>query len=240
MPEKRSAVEPRLVTRRRLLSMFDDYEMRAVGSLRVSSLLPGDLPGEGWEWLPRSAVESGTGLVLVDMAGERSAIAPPFPVTEAGEHSGFDRVRELLNHPRTVALVLLRLGSYAVGVAEDEHVAVSKTGGRYVKGRHRAGGQSQRRFERNREKWVRELFDEVCEVSRSRFEAYEKPIDWLALGGDRQVLGQFMNRCRMPRDLAERTLPWRPPIDKPGRSELESAVTAVWSSRMYSPPATVD
>ncbi len=77
MPEKRSAVEPRLVTRRRLLSMFDDYEMSAGDSLHVRSLLPDELPGEGWEWLPRSAVESGTGLVLVDRRAKRRCTAVP-------------------------------------------------------------------------------------------------------------------------------------------------------------------
>ena len=136
-------------------------------------------------------------------------------------------------------MILLRLGHYAVGIAEDERLVASKTGGRYVKGRQRQGGQSASRFQRNREKWVRELFDAAGKVARSQFSEYPKQIDWLVLGGDRQVLGQFLKRVELPLGLGERISAWRVPVERPGQAALEDAVISAWSSRLYEPPAAL-
>lgn len=204
--------------------------------------LPGGAPVSGWEWLPKSARESGTGLFLVSQSVQgrdespRLAIAPPFPLTEPGE-SSFEEIRSLLSHRWTVAVILLRLGHYAVGVADDERLVVSKTGARYVKNRQRQGGQSAARFARNREKWIQQLFDEAGEVAASRFTEFGRHIDWLALGGDRQVLSQFMKRVKLPGGLADRVLPWQLPVDRPRRDALESAVHDAWASRIYEIPA---
>jgi peptide subunit release factor 1 (eRF1) len=143
----------------------------------------------------------------------------------------------LLRHKWTVAIILLRLGHYAVGLAEDERLIVSKTGARYVKNRQRQGGQATNRFVRNREKWIQELFDEAGQVARSRFEQYDGRIDWLALGGDRLVLAQFLKRVRLPAGLEDRLLPWQVPVERPGRSAMESAVRDAWASRVYESPA---
>ena len=145
----------------------------------------------------------------------------------------FRALRAHLAQPVTVGIILLRLGYYAVGVARDEGLVVTKTGSRYVKGSHRAGGQSANRFKRNREKWIREFFDEACDVARTRFAQSPGPIDWLALGGDRQVLYRFLKRCPQLSDLAGRTTPWPVPVNRPGRTALNDAVRYVWSSRVW-------
>ena len=59
----------------------------------------------------------------------------------------------------TVAVVLVRLGGYAVGVFEGEQLVASKVGSRFVKGRHKKGGSSANRFRRRREEQERELID---------------------------------------------------------------------------------
>ena len=78
---------------------------------------------------------------------------PPFPPLERpGVRDGFDPA-PLLEHAardRVVAVLLVRLGGHAAGVFSGRRLVDSKVGTRNVHGRHRAGGSSQRRFERMR------------------------------------------------------------------------------------------
>ncbi|MDA0676912.1 MAG: Vms1/Ankzf1 family peptidyl-tRNA hydrolase, partial [Chloroflexi bacterium] len=97
--------------------------------------------------------------------------------------SAISPLSDLLAHHWTVAIILLRLGHFSFGIAEDEKLGVHKAGGRYVKNRQRKGGQSAARFVRNREKAIQQLFDEVAEVALSRIQAHEGNIDWLGFGG---------------------------------------------------------
>ena len=229
--------QPRLLSRARLIRRLDEVE-ESGGPVFLDMTPPG-APIAGWDWLPRAAVESPAGLALIEYYydGQRHeiAVAPPFPITAASEDDGISALREHLARPVTVGIVLLRLGYYATGVARDEDLVVTKTGSRYVRGGHRAGGQSANRFRRNREKWVREFFDEACEVARTRFAQSPGPIGWLALGGDRQVLSRFLKRCSYLSGLAERRTPWPVPVNRPGRDALDGAVRHVWSSRVYGP-----
>lgn len=199
-----------------------------------------DRPGlTDWEWLPKSFQESESGLVLVSGPELRLAISPPFPMQPPGTTSpgaDFARLREDLAKRRTVAVVLLRLGAYAVGVIDDGELVASKTGTRYVHGRHRAGGQSQRRFERNREQWIRALFDRVCRVAQDRFKPYEGRIDHLALGGDRHVLARFMKACEALHALEDRLLRRTTPVERPGLGALRQACDSIWESRVVTAP----
>jgi hypothetical protein len=220
------------MTRARLLRLIEEWALNPSVAPRARCLPPGFDAGPEWEWLPESARRSGTGIALVSLPdGRQAAIAPPFPFEAAGE--GMQCLRDHLTGARTVGIILLRLGHYAVGVGDDEALLVPKAGHRYVHGRHKAGGQSQHRFEHNREQWVRELYDEVCEVAASRFREFGRPLDWLALGGDRFVVGGFRARCESLAGLRDRVLPWRIPVDRPGADALRGAVAAVWSSRLY-------
>ena len=190
--------------------------------------------GTSWlnvvDLLPHS--EAGVGLFL----GEDRAVAvlPPFPLPDPMGRSGAYVVPlvDLLESRFVTGVVLLRLGRYAVGVLRGERLVASKTGTRYVKRRHRAGGSSQRRFERSRERLVRELFDKTCEVSRTVLSPYETEIDYLLTGGERHTLNRFVKRCRYMQDLAPRTLRRVLDVDRPGQRALEGAVTEVWKSRV--------
>ena len=225
------------LTRRSLLRLLAGIEDEFQCGGDVAFLAAGDVPDCGWEWLPDAARRSKTGLALVRGRTFEVAIAPPFPMDLAPDREKQDGplgpLRDLLVRERSVAVVLLRLGAYAVGILRDGRLVLSKTGTRYVHGRHRAGGQSQRRFERNREKWVRELFDEVCDVCRSRLGPHTGELQHLALGGDGHVLGQFLKRCEWLAPLAGRLLPVPVPVRRPGLAALRRAGEAVWSSRVY-------
>ncbi len=225
----------RLLSRERLLRRMDYLETGTRG-ISVTMCPPGSEFGPDWDWLPQQARRSQAGLALVEYGTDSSArlaVAPPFPILEPVSGPGMAALEDLLAEPRTVGIVLLRFGHYAVGVAHDETLLVTKSGSRYVKGGHRAGGQSANRFRRNREKWIREFFDEACGVAQARFEQSERRIDWLALGGDKHTVGRFLKRCPALSDLADRTTPSWVPTHRPGRGELDEAVRFIWSSTVY-------
>ena len=225
------------LTRRSLLRLLAGIEDGLQDGGDVAFLAAGDVPGSGWEWLPGAARRSKTGLALVRSRTFAVAVAPPFPLDRASDRprpgGPLGPLRDHLVRERSVAVVLLRLGAYAVGILRDGRLILSKTGTRYVRGRHRAGGQSQRRFERNREKWVRELFDEVCDVCRSRLGPHTGQLQYLAIGGDTHVLGQILKLCEWLAPIAGTLLPTLVPVSRPGLAALRRAGGAVWSSRVY-------
>ncbi len=249
MPVDSVTTAPRLVHRSQLLEKLIDWEIAAGGEFVVELRPAGYTLPEEWEWLPKSARNSETGIILVSSEVKPphplpspaprplplAALMPTFPIIAASESDSFDTLRSFISEPVTLGIILLRLGHFAVGIAENGQLVTTKTGSRYVKGQHRKGGQSSSRFRRNREKWIRELFDQAGEIARSRFRDYPGRIDHLALGGDRVVLGQFLKRVKLPADLAERVLPVRLPVTRPGRDALDSAVHDAWSFRVFEP-----
>ena len=197
---------------------------------------PGLIPG--WEWLPPAANSSANGLVLVSGPARQVAFGPPFAIDikdgdRLADGPHFGPLVESLNKRRMVAFILLRLGAYAVGVADNERLIDSKTGTRYVKGRHRKGGQSQRRFERNREVWISRLYDRVCKTATDRFSPYIDDLDSLAIGGDRHVLEGFIRRCGFAEQLRRRLLTFEVPVDRPGLKSLERAVIRAWGCHVW-------
>lgn len=235
-------VRQKLVRRQEVRRILADLGTEPGLSLTIRALLPGAWPGDEWAWLPRSANGSETGLVLISgqtppsPPAPKLALAPPFPLAEDGSWSTTGPFESELDRPWTVAIILLRLGHYAFGIAENERLVVSKAGGRYVKNRQRQGGQSAMRFQRNREVWIQQLFNEVTEVATSRINTYARPIDWLVFGGDRVVISRFKSALSLPDGLHERSLPWQVPVERPGRAELERAVVSSWSYRVWAPP----
>jgi hypothetical protein len=176
--------------------------------------------------------ETGLGVFLGD---DRAVVVlPPFPLSDyvgrPGAHVA--PLVELLASQTVSGVVLLRLGRYAVGVLRGDELVASKTGTRHVKSRHRAGGSSQRRFERSRERLVRELFDKTCEVARAVLSPYEAEIEYVLTGGERHTLGRFVKRCRYMRDLGPRTLGRVLQITRPGQRALEGVAAEVWKSRV--------
>jgi peptide subunit release factor 1 (eRF1) len=162
------------------------------------------------------------------------AVSPPFPLAEYTGRPGTHvaPLVELFASEIVIGILLLRLGRYAVGVLRGDELVASKTGTRHVKSRHRAGGSSQRRFERSRERLVRELFDKTCEVARAVLSPYEAEIEYVLTGGERHTLGRFVKRCRYMRDLDPRTLGRVLQITRPGQKALDGVAAEVWRSRV--------
>jgi hypothetical protein len=145
------------------------------------------------EGAPGRAVYLG-GRVRIEAAEETLTVTPPFGLEHEGEHEpvAVAPLLDALAADHTVAALLVRLGGFAVGVFEGEHLTVSKTGSRFVKGRHKKGGSSANRFRRRREGQERELVDEAAAQAARVLVPWQGRIEHVALGGDRAAVGRVL------------------------------------------------
>ena len=121
-------------------------------------------------------------------------VTPAFGLDHEGE---YDVVRagpllDALEAEPTVAVLLVRMGGYAVGVFEGERLVASKVGTRFVKGRHKKGGSSANRFRRRREEQERELIDAAAEEAARVLGPWRNRVEHVALGGDRSAVGRVL------------------------------------------------
>jgi len=111
--------------------------------------------------------------------------------------------------PRTVGVLLVRLGGYAVGVftGYPPALADSKTGSRLVHGRSAAGGWSQHRFARRREKQVNEALAAAADAAAAVFgrQPGAAGFDALVLGGDKRAVAELRDDPRLAPYLARAT-----------------------------------
>jgi hypothetical protein len=120
---------------------------------------------------------------------------PPLAPCPDGMAGGEDAaVRALAEHAvrsRLVGVLLVRLGGYAAGVFDGERLIASKVGSRLVHGRSAAGGWSQHRFARRRDKQAREAFEDAANVAVRVLGPHLAGLDAVVLGGDRRALDQL-------------------------------------------------
>ena len=238
MTKTNQSYRERFLIRSRLIDYLEDLNTSTsyVTDTLYVSPHPGIIPE--WEWLPAAALNSPNGLVLVNCPSKQVAFGAPFAIEiddddRMADGPYFAPFVESLTRRRTIAFVLLRLGAFAVGVAKDEKLVSSKTGTRYVKGRHRKGGQSQRRFERNREVWIARLYDKLCKTARDRIGPFERDLDAVAIGGDGHVLEGFTKHCKFADGLRARLPNIEVGVDRPGLKSLEQAVINAWGCHVW-------
>ena len=119
---------------------------------------------------------------------------PPFPpLTGKGVEGLLAHVRR----DRVVAVLLVRLGGHAAGVFSGRRLVDSKVDNRFVKGRHKKGGSSQRRFERRREEQARMALEQAADTAARVLLPHKADLDALVLGGDRAALREVMADVRM-------------------------------------------
>jgi peptide subunit release factor 1 (eRF1) len=125
---------------------------------------------------------------------------PPFPpLSSTGTREGFDPA-PLLEHAardRVVGVILVRLGGHAAGLFSGRRLVASKVGSRNVHGRHRAGGSSQRRFERRREGQARVALEAAADVAARVLLPHLPDLDAVVLGGDRRALAEVLEDSRL-------------------------------------------
>ena len=163
-----------------------------------------EIPPERLErWLGRWTEQHGeiagerTGperLTLTAADGAVLECDPPFPPLEGKGVAG------LLAHvgrERVVGVLLVRLGGHAAGVFSGRRLVDSKVDSRFVKGRHRKGGSSQRRFERRREEQARMALEQAAGTAARVLIPHRADLDALVVGGDRAALREVMEDVRM-------------------------------------------
>jgi len=103
---------------------------------------------------------------------------------------------------RTVGVLLVRLGGYAVGVfaGSPPRLVSSKTGSRPVHGRSAAGGWSQHRFARRRDNQAATALRAAADAAVSIFAQHH--LDQLVLGGDKRSVAGIRGDPRLARYLA--------------------------------------
>jgi hypothetical protein len=127
---------------------------------------------------------------------------PPLPAGAAeatGVADAAERIRAHARSARTVGVLLVRLGGYAAGVftGPSAQLAASKVGARLVHGRSAAGGQSQQRFARRREKQSSEALGAAADTAAAVFGQFGGKLDAVVLGGDRRAIAPLRDDPRL-------------------------------------------
>jgi len=232
--------------RTKMLGFLDELE--AAGGGAKSVYLPPGLPLPEVESLVRAVVDreaipprltelasgSETGAVLFWGPPRRCLILPPIPVTEKYLTPGYDvePVRSMLQHDFKLALILVRVGAYAVGVCQGEELIASKVGTGLIHARHKKGGSSQRRFERHREKQLEQFLDRACARVCERLGPHAGTLDYVVYGGARSTILSLRKRCPFLQQFDQRTLPPLLDIPEPRKAVLDTAIGQVWSSSL--------
>jgi peptide subunit release factor 1 (eRF1) len=172
----------------------------------------------------------------VVFAGERGGdlIVPPFPVTESHILLNCypDPLRELMSREIGIAVILIRMGEYAIGFFKGETLVASRVGTGNIHSRHRQGGSSAHRFERHRDKQIEEFFTRVCRQTRERLEQYVGEIEWLIYGGTKETVAEFRSQCEYVSQLDDRVIDRLLNVREPKQDTLEAVIHDLWSSRV--------
>lgn len=175
-----------------------------------------------------------TGAFLFWGVTQKYLISPPFPLKEKYITSGYDVVPllSMLKPENTIGIVLVRIGSYSIGICHGEKLIHHFTGTGLVHGRHRQGGSSSARFQRRRQDQTHHFLERVCEHAREKLEPYAKSMNYLVYGGARTTILQLQKQCPFLQRFDDQLLPPLLEIPDPKFSVLEKAVTDIWSSRI--------
>jgi hypothetical protein len=234
-------VNQRRLSRRSLAGFLDEMAARP-GEAASLYLPPGaeietelgrlDMPPEIREQAAGYIEKSATGTAVFWGEAVRCLVLPPFPVTGPAFAATLDEkpLRELLAPDYSIALVLVRLGAYTVGVAAGEKLVSSKVGTGNIHGRHRKGGSSAHRFERHRDKQMEYFFTRLCQHAREHIEPHARELEYIVYGGARETIRLLLKQCDFLGRLQVPELPPLLDIAEPRRAVLEKALSRVWTS----------
>jgi Actinobacteria/chloroflexi VLRF1 release factor len=147
-----------------------------------------------------TALDDRRAIAIVRAAdGSAAACHPPFPpLSVSATGSGADLAAHA-SADRTVGVLLVRLGGYAAGVfaGGPPRLVASKVGSRLVHGRSAAGGTSQHRFARRREKQAREALEAAADNAATVFGGFGSVLDAVVLGGDKRSMAGLRDDARL-------------------------------------------
>ena len=180
-------------------------------------------------------LRSPTGVVAFRVGNAGVAVLPPFPLNDmwTGDIIYDWPLRTMLSSQLTIGVALVRLGRYAIAVYEGQKLVASKTDTRYVKGKHHAGGTSQRRFQRVRENQIHRLYAEASGVLEAQWRPWADRFDYVVLGGEAATVNGFVQECRMLSRLSAITLERRLDVREPNRASLDEVGAMLYQCRLY-------
>ena len=160
----------------------------------------------------------------------RLVVTPTFGLAHEGtyEEVHVGPVLEAIAEDHLVAVLLVRLGGYAVGIFDGEQLVTSKVGSRFVKNRHKKGGSSSNRFRRRREEQAKALIEEAADVAA----AVLTPTPFSALGGDRSAVDGVLAAKRELAWLRERAIPHFLTVPEPRLRVLEALPYDLYAVRV--------
>jgi hypothetical protein len=176
------------------------------------------------------------GAVRIESASENILVRPSFGLAHTGSYESIvvGPLLEEIARDHIVAVVLVRLGGYAVGVFDGEELKVSKVDSRFVKNRHKQGGSSANRFRRRREEQAKALIEEAAEVAARVLTPWQGRAPFAALGGDRSAIDLVLAEKRELAWLRERSLPRFFTVEEPRRRVLDALPYALYSVEVES------
>ncbi len=122
-------------------------------------------------------------------------LVPPEPITtflyKVDDHFYLDPLREMLRQPRVIGLIALDSKEAGLGLLNGELLEVLEGITSGVAGKTAKGGQSQRRYERERNMSLTAFFHRVAEHSSKRF-LDERSIMALLVGGPGNTKNNFL------------------------------------------------
>jgi peptide subunit release factor 1 (eRF1) len=181
---------------------------------------------------------SPNGAIIFWGGEQKKLIIPPFPIHDSVMLVGFEteHLKSMLNQDYLIGMVLIRLGSYGIGVCRGDKLISSKVGTGLVHSRHRQGGSSSHRFERHRDKQMETFFNRVCGHVREQLEPYVKSMDYIVYGGAWETIQLFIKYCPILAKLDKPVLPTLSDTPEPRQAVLEKAAGRIWSSTVYEWP----
>lgn len=177
---------------------------------------------------------SETGAALFWGRSHKLIIIPPFPLQDKYMTTGYETepLRRLLTPDYKIGILLVRMGSYSIGIIEGENLVLHKTGTGLVHGRQRQGGSSAARFQRRRRDQAYHFLERVGEHTRELIGGYGNKLDYFVYGGARTTIQQLQKQCVYFEQFNDRLLPPLLEIPDPRFDVLEKAVPQIWSSRV--------
>jgi hypothetical protein len=172
------------------------------------------------------------GLARFETDEEIATVTPPFRFSHWEQLESIDTapLREHLNEPRLVGLLVVRLGGYGAGVYADERLVSGRHGVRFVKNRNKKGGSSSNRFRRRRVEQARDAYDRACALAEEILAPHAPALDEFVVAGDRTGIEQVLDRSPFLSGLREHALTLPVHVPELRRAILEGLGRELWSS----------
>ena len=191
----------------------------------------------------------------VELAAADGSVATchvPFPPLGGDADAQGDLIDRLIAHAvaeRTVGVLLVRRGGYAVGVFESQEshsgqqshqsdsgpqgirLTASKVGSRHVQGRSAAGGWSQQRFARRREGQAREAYAAAADAAARILLPRAADLDALVVGGDAGAISVLRTDVRLKPLWLKESAPFLN-VGDPKAADLQKAPEAFRAVRI--------